>query len=72
MPIKSIAFTGEAPPHMLANPIAALEQLNAWRKLNPNLRLISIETKERVPLRSEPGDDFIEPLFDLFLVWYED
>lgn len=37
MAIKSVFFTGETlPPHMLANPIAALEQLNEWRDQNPS------------------------------------
>lgn len=57
---------------MLSNSIVALEQLNEWRNRNPDVRLISIETKQRVPVRSEPGDEYIEPLFDLLLVWYEE
>lgn len=72
MTIKFVSFTGETPPYMLSNSIVALEQLNEWRNRNPDVRLISIETKQRVPVRSEPGDEYIEPLFDLLLVWYEE
>ncbi len=72
MAIKSISFTGETPPHMLPNPIAALVELNSWRSQNPGLRLISIETVKRVPVQAEPGEKFIEPLFDLLRVWFED
>ena len=72
MAINSIFFTGETPPHMLPNPIAALVELNSWRSQNPGLRLISIETVGRVPVQAEPGEKFIEPLFDLLRVWFED
>lgn len=72
MAINSKVFTGETPLHMLPNPITALAELNAWRSHNPDLRLISIETVQRVPVQAEPGDAFIEPLFDLFRVWFED
>lgn len=72
MTINTKSFTGETPPHMLPNPIAALAELNAWRSQNPGLRLISIETVQRVPVLAEPGDAFIEPLFDMFRIWFED
>jgi len=72
MAIKSKGFTGESPPHMLPNPIAALAELNAWRSQNPELRLISIETVQRTPVLAEAGEHFIEPQFDLLRVWFED
>ena len=72
MSINSIFFTGETPPHMLPNPIAALIELNAWRSRNPSLRLISIETVQRIPVQTDPGERFIEPQFDLLRVWFED
>lgn len=72
MAIKNISFTGETPPHLLPNPIAALKELNDWRSRNSHLRLICIETRQRVPLQPEAGDRFVEPMFDMFLVWYED
>lgn len=72
MVIKSEAFTGGTHPHMWPNPIIAEEQMNDWRRRNPDLRLISIETRQRIPARTEPDTEFIEPMFDRLLIWYED
>lgn len=71
MAIYSVFFTGETPPHMLANPIAALVQLNAWRDQNTSFKLISIETVYRQVIPTQPSEDVSERMFDLFRVWYE-
>lgn len=71
MTIDSVFFTGELPPHMLANPITAMEQLNKWRDENPDVRVISVETAQRIPLENEAGDRFTETVFDGLRVWYE-
>jgi len=72
MAIKSEFFTGETPPHMLANPIVAMQQLNMWRVANPMVRLINIETAQRTPVAQDPSEEFIELLFDGLRVWYEE
>lgn len=71
MAINSVFFTGETPPHMLANPIAALKQLNEWRDQNPGIKLISIETVHRDLVPTKPSEEVSERMFDLFRVWYE-
>ena len=72
MAIKSLLFTGESPPHMLANPIAALKELNDWRSTNPAVRLISIETLQRISRDDGTDDPFTETVFDGLAVWYEE
>lgn len=72
MAISTIFFTGETPPVMRPNPMTAMEQLNEWRRQNPTVRLISIETVSGDLLPPMPGDELAERMFDLFRVWYED
>lgn len=72
MAVKITCFTGTVAPTMLPSHHAALEEFNAWRNQNHQVRLIGVETVQRIPLEARLMQQYIEPSFEMFRVWYEE
>ncbi len=72
MAILNISFFGDKEPYKYPNPLVAMRELNEWRDMNPDVRIISIKNQSEYSAKVLSPGQAVESTFVSLSVWFED
>jgi hypothetical protein len=68
----NISFFGDKEPYKYPNPLLAMRELNEWRAMNADVRIINIENRGEYSAQVLSAGQAVESTFVSISVWFED